>query len=349
MNDLFTPCELGGLRLRNRICRSATNDYAGNPDGTVSPVQREIYRQLAENDVGLIITGHACVCADGRNDPRQNRMDDDRFLPAQRELTGLVHRLGGCIVQQINHSGGLCPPSVIGGAPGAPGALEYAPGVQARAMDVREILRIEESFTAAAARAKAAGYDGIQIHCAHGYLFSQFLDPAWNPRDDAYGGSAENRFRIVRETIERVREATGPDYPVLLKLHVNTRRADPEFPEALVRFLEFAAAQNVAAAELSGVDFTQKPPEARRYYLEQAQWLAARTRLPLILVGGLRSLEDCQAARNAGMACVSASRPFICQPDFVRILKAGGVSSCRGCFGCFRCYQTTGKRCVLHR
>ncbi len=349
MKELFAPCTLGGLHLRNRICRSATNDYAGNVDGTVSAAQREIYRELAENEVGLIITGHACVSPDGRNDARQNRMDDDRFLTSQRELTGLVHRLGGTIVQQLNHSGGKCPPAVTGGTPAAPSAMEYIPGVTARALAKAEIRRIEDDFAAAAARAKAAGYDGVQIHGAHGYLFSQFIDPAWNQRDDCYGGSAENRFRIVRETIEKVREAVGGGYPVLLKLHTNLLQDDPGFRPALLRMLDFAAGHGVTAAELSGFDFAAQPPEKRRYYLDAAHGLAEHTALPLILAGGLRDRTDMQAALDAGMELACASRPFICQPGFVRIARAGGTSSCRGCYGCFRCYQTTGKRCVLHR
>ena len=139
MKDLFVPCTVGRLRLRNRICRSATNDYAGNPDGTVSDMQMQIYQQLAENDVGLIITGHACVCPEGRNDPRQNGMYDDRFIPSQQALTALVHRHGGTIVQQLNHSGGLCPPDVIGGTPAAPSPLAYQPGIQADALSKTEI------------------------------------------------------------------------------------------------------------------------------------------------------------------------------------------------------------------
>lgn len=329
MKELFAPCTLGGLHLRNRICRSATNDYAGNEDGTVSAAQREIYRELAENEVGLIITGHACVSPDGRNDARQNRMDDDRFVTPQRELTGLVHRLGG--------------------TPAAPSAMEYIPGVTARALAKAEIRRVEDDFAAAAARAKAAGYDGVQLHGAHGYLFSQFIDPAWNQRDDCYGGSAENRFRILRETIQKVREAVGEEYPVLLKLHTNLLQDDPGFRPALLRMLDFAAEHGVTAVELSGFDFAVQPPEKRRYYLDAARELAEHTALPLILAGGLRDRMDMQAALDAGMELACASRPFICQPGFARIARAGGTSSCRGCYGCFRCYQTTGKRCVLHR
>lgn len=350
MKDLFAPCTVGGLHLRNRICRSATNDYAGNLDGTVSDIQMQIYQQLAENDVGLIITGHACVCPEGRNDPRQNCMYDDRFIPSQQALTALVHRHGGKIVQQLNHSGGLCPPDVIGGTPAAPSPLAYKPGIQAYALSKAEILQIQDHFASAAMRAKEAGYDGVQIHCAHGYLFSEFIDPQTNERTDEYGGNAENRFRIVRETIMRVRKAVGSDYPILLKLHVNIRGQDADFPAALADMLHFAQSQGIAAAELSGYDFASQPPEARSYYLEQSKTLAALPDIPpLILVGGLHSRDTMQGALDAGMALVSAARPFICQPDFIRRIRDGGISACRGCYGCFRCYQQTGRRCVLHK
>lgn len=347
--DVFAPCTLGDMPLRNRICRSATNDYAGHADGTVSHAQRDIYRALAENEVGLIITGHACVSADGRNDPNQNCMYDDRFVAGQRALTDLVHCLGGKIVQQLNHSGGKCPPAVIGGTPLAPSAREYVPGVPARAMTVPEILRVQKDFAAAAERAKAAGYDGVEIHAAHGYLLSQFIDPAWNERADAYGGCAENRFRMLCETMERVRAAVGADFPVLLKLHVNLAQPAEEFEDALVRLLDFAAGLGIAAAELSGFDFAQQPPENRRYYLAQAARLAQRVSLPLILVGGLRDRADLQAALDAGMELAAVSRALICQPHFVRIAQHGGISACRACNGCFRCYPQTGRRCVLHK
>lgn len=348
-NFLFAPCTLGGMGLKNRICRSATNDRAGHTDGTVSDTQLDIYRALAENDVGLIITGHCCVSADGRNDPRQNAMHDSRFIAGQQRLTALVHDLGGKIVQQLNHSGGKCPPSVIGGTPVAPSAREYVPGVLARALTVQEILRVQEDFAAAAVRAKQAGYDGVQIHAAHGYLISQFIDPAWNQRTDEYGGSAENRFRMLRETMQRVRAAVGAAFPVLLKLHVNLVQPEGGFTDALVRQLDFAAGLGIAAAELSGFDFVQQPPEKRRYYLAQAEDLAQRVSLPLILVGGLRDRADMQEALDVGMALAAVSRALICQPHFVRIAKNGGVSSCRTCNGCFRSDALTGSRCVLHR
>lgn len=346
MSDLFAPFELGGLHLRNRICRSATNDYMGNPDGTVSAAQLAVYRELAEQQVGLIITGHACVCPSGRNDANQNAMYDDRFIAGQKALTDEVHAAGGCIVQQLSHAGGKSPQAVTGSAPEAPSALEYVPGAPARELTEADIGRIQDNFAAAAVRARQAGYDGVQLHCAHGYLLSEFIDPAWNRRTDVYGA---DRFRMARETLQKMRDAVGPDYPLLIKVHGNCQREQDEYPRLLHAFLNFCARLGVAAAEVSGYDFAAQPPEARQYYLQAAQAQAEHAGLPLILVGGLRDRDDMQAALDAGMAMASASRPFICQPDFVQRLRSGAVSACRGCYGCFRCYQASGKRCVLHR
>lgn len=350
MNKVFEPVQLGTMTVKNHIARSATNDYGGNEDGTVSAFQMEIYEQLAKNEVGLIITGHVCVCPDGRNDARQNGMYDDRFIEGQRALTDMVHGYGAKIVQQISHSGAKCPVAVIGGTPAAPSAVEVMPGVMPRALTVEEIVRIEDDFAAAAVRAKAAGYDGVQIHCAHGYLFSQFIEPAHNKRTDAYGGSAENRFRIVAETIAKVRAAVGPKYPVLIKIHTNAAEGDDVFEGELTEMLRTAQEMGADAAELSGFDFAKKRDgaDARLFYLARAARVSKASGLPCLLVGGARTLDDMQQVLDAGLCMVSMSRPFVCQPDIIPILKAGGASKCIGCFGCFKIYQTAGKRCVLH-
>lgn len=350
MSKVFEPITLGGMEIRNRIVRSATNDYAGNEDGTVSAFQMDIYKQLAKNEVGLIITGHVCVSPDGRNDPRQNGMYDDKFVEGQRQLVEMVHQYGAKIIQQLNHSGAKCPPAVIGGTPSAPSAVEVVPGVLPHALTEEEILRIENDFTTAAVRAQKAGFDGVQIHCAHGYLFSQFIDPAHNKRTDRYGGSAENRFRIVAETLAKVREAVGPSYPVFLKIHTNAAAGDETFEADLVEMLRTAQSLGATAAELSGFDFAAQPRgrEGRLYYLERASRVCKAVSLPCILVGGIRTIEEMAQVLDAGLQMVSLSRPFICQPDIIPILKAGGASKCIGCFGCFKIYQTDGKRCVLH-
>lgn len=348
MQRVFTELKLTNSIFRNRIARSATNDYAGNEDGTVNPTQLEINRALAQHEVGLIFTGHYAVCPQGHNDPRQNALWDDKFIAGHHALTDLVHQFGGKIVAQINHSGAQAQLTAIAGTPVAPSAVEKIPGILPRALTIEEIQQVEADFAAAAFRAKQAGYDGVQVHCAHGYLFSEFIDPAYNKRTDAYGGSAENRFRIAAETIQKIKAVCGAEYPVFLKIHTNVVEGQDAFPDELADMLRTAKALGVEAAELSGWDFPRKKPEERLYYLEAACQLRAKIDLPLILVGGVRTLAEMEQVLASGIDMVSMSRPFICQSDIVPRLKAGEESRCIGCFGCFSCYQKSGKRCVLH-
>lgn len=350
MSKVFEAVEFPHISFRNHIARSATNDYAGNEDGTVSAVQLEIYRALAQGGVGMIITGHYAVSPLGRNDSRQNALWDDSFIASQRTLTDLVHEHGAKIIAQINHAGAKAQAVAIGGAQQvAPSAVEVMPGVMPRALTAEEIMQIEDDFAAAALRAKQAGFDGVQVHLAHGYLFSQFIDPAHNKRGDQYGGLIENRFRIAAETLRKVRDAVGDTFPVFIKLHCNALEGDEQFTDDLIYMLETAKAFGVEAAEISGCDFAKQPKDKRLYYLERAAFARQKTGLPVILVGGIRTLEEMETVLDAGIDMVSLSRPLICQPDVLKRLKIGEASKCIGCYGCFSCYQKTGKRCVLHK
>lgn len=350
MSNIFQEVQFPHILFKNHIARSATNDYAGNEDGTVSPFQMEIYRGLAVNEVGMIITGHYAACPLGRNDIHQNALWDDKFIASQRKLVDMVHENGTKIIAQINHAGAKAQAAAIGGAqPVAPSEVEVMPGVMPRSLTVGEIAQIEDDFASAARRAKEAGFDGVQVHCAHGYLFSQFIDPAHNKRDDAYGGTAQNRFRIVEETLRKVRIAVGKDYPVFIKIHSNAVEGDERFEDDLLYMLGTAKALGVEAAEISGCDFAKQPRDKRLYYMDRALRMRQKAGLPVILVGGIRSLTEMDKVLDAGLDMVSLSRPFICQPDIIKRLKDGESARCIGCFGCFSCFQKTGKRCVLHK
>ncbi|MGE4548909.1 MAG: HisA/HisF-related TIM barrel protein [Intestinibacillus sp.] len=350
MSKIFEEVRLPHITFKNHIARSATNDYAGNEDGTVSDSQMEIYRELAINEVGMIITGHYAVCPLGRNDIHQNALWNDKFVESQRKLVDMVHKNGSKIVAQLNHAGAKAQAAAIGGAqPAAPSAVEVMPGVMPRALTVQEIEQIEDDFASAARRAKEAGFDGVQVHCAHGYLFSQFIDSAHNKRDDVYGGTVQNRFRIVEETLHKVRDAVGENYPVFIKIHSNAIEGDGQFEDDLLYMLSTAKALGAEAAEISGCDFAKQPRDKRLYYMDRAVRLRQETGLPVILVGGIRSLAEMDEVLDAGLDMVSLSRPFICQPDIIKRLVAGERSRCTGCYGCFSCFQKTGKRCVLHK
>mgnify|MGYP003072012557 CR=1 FL=1 len=206
-------------------------------------------------------------------------------------------------------------------------------------------------FEVIAKLSKELGFDGIQLHCAHGYLLSQFLDPTTNLRTDDYGGSAANRFRFPGECLTAIRQAVGQDYPVLVKVNTNCAgEADEAYAQDILYFCRQFEALGADAIELSGYNWLglgkKKVPT---FYLDRAKAIRQEVKLPLILVGGVRGPESAQAILDAGIDFVSASRPFICQPDFVRHLEKGEDSPCIGCTKCLgNIWAKEGRRCVKH-
>lgn len=349
MEKAFAPCSLGGMELRNRIVRSATFDPLGSPDGEVTEEQIGQSRALAGNQVGLIISAMTNVSPEGIGAALQNAIYDDRFLPGHRRLTAAVHGAGGKVVLQINHAGA----SGIRPAPPSPsGVTSRNSKAPSREMTRAEMQAVAADFAAAAARTRAAGYDGVQIHCAHGYLLSEFLSPYDNRRTDEYGGSAENRFRFPGEVIAAVRKAVGPDYPVLIKLNSNAERDDEAYGQDLLLYGKRLAELGVTAIEVSGYDFTPQGKSGKsNYYLERAAALRRACGIPVILVGGMRSKADLETVLDAGIDLVSLSRPFISEPDLVKKMMEGqersNCISCSKCFVLMAKYKPGGRRCIL--
>ena len=215
---------------------------------------------------------------------------------------------------------------------------------------MEEIHHIEQCFIAAAKRLQSAGCDGVQLHAAHSYLLSRFIDPTFNQREDEYGGTIENRFRMVEEIICGIHGACGKDFPVLIKVNVDTKAEDAEgYHRDMVWLLRRAKALGVELVEFSGVDFINLPKTATLYYLPQVKRLRAEVPdMPLSLVGGVRSLADMEAVIEAGIECVSLGRSLIAEPDFVTKELAGGEKSI--CVSCSRCFvlphMHPGIRCV---
>jgi len=196
-----------------------------NENGEVTPNLTKHIMDLVEGGVGLIISGHACVHPIGRTAQNQLGIYSDIQVPEFKEMVMKVHESDGKIVAQLNHGGAQSNPSVTGVMPIAPSAMPETEGKKAtvpasRAMTQKDIDQIVTSFRDAAIRAKKAGFDGVQLHCAHGYLLSQFLSPFFNKRTDQYGGKVSNRTRIIVDTYNEVRNAVGVNYPVMIKMNV---------------------------------------------------------------------------------------------------------------------------------
>jgi 2,4-dienoyl-CoA reductase-like NADH-dependent reductase (Old Yellow Enzyme family) len=219
MSRLFETTHIKGLRLPNRFIRSATWEGMATAEGACTPRLVELMRELAQGGVGLIITGHTYVRQDGQASPWQLGIYGDELVAGLRQMTRAVHEAGGRIVVQIAHAGVFAIPG-----PGRAAVLsvshgENSAGPATKVMSIEDIHDLAMAFAQAAERAKAAEFDGVEIHAAHGYLLSQFLSPAFNRRRDKYGGPIENRARVLLEVLGKVRATVGQEFPVLAKMN----------------------------------------------------------------------------------------------------------------------------------
>ncbi len=349
MSKLFERSAINGMELSNRFVRSATWEGMAAEDGSVTPKLTETLAALARGGVGLIITSHAYVLREGQAGPWQLGIYKDELIEGLWDLTTAVHENGGKVVVQITHAGNFAAKQLIGRSPLVVSDFEGLSKSPRQEMTIDYIRELVVAFGESARRAKAAGFDGVQIHSAHGYLLSQFLSPAFNRREDEYGGSIENRARIHLETYQAVRKAVGDEFPVLIKLNCQDFAENGLRSEESRTVGRMLAEAGLDAIELSGGLLTGgklspsrsgiKSEEQEAYFKEDAQAFKNEINIPLILVGGIRSLEVAEHLVEDGVAdYVSMSRPFIREPALINRWKAGDRQRARCnsdnlCFG----------------
>jgi len=350
MANVFTPIRLGNLELKNRFVRSATNAKLAADDGSCTPELIEANRKLAAGAVGLVITGLAYVQESGKSGQGQLGCCADFQLPGLTEMADAVHDAGGKIAMQVAFGGLNSNPELTGVPAAGPSVLETDDGPVGAEMTVDEIQKTVAAFGEAAARAKEAGFDAVQLHGAHGYGLSQFLSPYFNRRTDEYGGSLENRARMLMDAVDAVKRAAGTDYPILVKINTSDRLDGGFSNEDMLEVCGMLEEAGVDAIELSGgttLALKLKKPEDSFSWLgkeEVVYWEDAaakykkRVRLPLILVGGVRSFETSERLVTDGAAeCISFSRPLIREPALIKRWEEGDrrPAECISCNGCF--------------
>lgn len=334
MSVLFEPTEIKGVRLENRFVRSATWEGMATEEGACTPRLSELVVRLADGGVGLIITSHAYVSKEGQASPWQLGIHADEMVRGLGEMVHEVHARGGRIFAQIAHGGILASPQLSGQEPIGPSRVNELVSSPHREMSLEDVHGIIEAFGLAASRAKEAGFDGVQIHAAHGYLLSQFLSPAFNRRKDRYGGSLENRARALMEVCGRVRTAVGHDFPVMVKMNCQDYLDGGLSLEESARVAEMLSIAGVDGIEVSGGTLLSgkfipsrlgiSSPEKEAYFQDAAKAFKGRVAVPIILVGGIRSYEVARRLVGEGVAdYISMSRPFIREPGIVRRWKAG--------------------------
>jgi 2,4-dienoyl-CoA reductase-like NADH-dependent reductase (Old Yellow Enzyme family) len=303
MTDVFEPIAINGMRLPNRFVRSATYEGLAAEDGCVTDGLLALYGELARGDIGLIVVGYAYVQPNGKGAPGMLGIWSDDHIEGLRQLTRTAHEQAAWVASQIVHCGRQTFPELIVGLPVAPSAVPTRKfGATPRELTSSEIEEIAEDFGRAAARAKAAGFDAVQIHCAHGYLLNQFLARNSNRRTDEYGGGIEGRARALFEVYSRIRDAVGKDYPVLIKLNCADFVEDGLELEESLWVARRLAEMGIDAIEVSGGvwDTTadegksiQKGVPRRRpegYFLSYIEKFKQSVDVPVIAVGGTETL-----------------------------------------------------------
>ena len=329
---LWQPGRIGPMELRNRTIRSATNEHLSEPDGQLTSVWVETLSELAQQEVGLVITGHLCVDRTQRADEGQPVLDGQTDRVLLKQAAEGVHQAGGRIAAQLSASGKK--------------AMERVNGRPAKAPEdfsLSELDQLVEQFRLGVQLCREAGFDAVQIHTAHGYLLSNFLNPEENRRTDEYGGSLENRFRLPARILQAAREAAGPEMALLVK-------ADSNGSGDLHHLLELYQQAGVDCIEVSGIDFAARSGEKRPFYADALLSARAGIQVPLSLVGGIFDLETAEQILEQGISFVSFSRALICQPDFIARMKRGEQtsSSCLACNQCYQIYRRRPVRCIQH-
>jgi len=251
--SVFEQTSLAGIQLKNRIIRSATHEGMADEKGFPTEKLNKLYIRLAKGGAGAIITGYAGIQADGKSPLLAMLMiDSDDAIPAYREITRAVHEYGTPIIMQIAHCGRQTRSKSTGMQTVAPSAIRdkfYSEDMPKELSDA-EIIRIIDNFVSAIVRVRQAGFDGVQLHLAHGYLLSEFLSSHSNRRTDRWGGSTENKYRIVGEIFKRAREQVG-DYPILVKMNAHDGRRNGMKIEEAVQISRMLEQSGCAAIEVS--------------------------------------------------------------------------------------------------
>ena len=349
-SKLFTPARIGGVEIRNRIVMPPMTTRLADAEGHVTDATIAYFGARACGGVGLVTVEMASPEKVGRHRARELGIYDDRFLPGLRRLVVAIHAAGAKASIQLGSAGGHTRADVCGEAPIAPSAIPHfvyevtGETVVPIEMTRERIERTTLAFVAAAVRARAAGFDCVEIHAAHGYLLSQFLCPEENRRSDEYGGSLENRARFALDIVRRTRRAV-PDVGLIVRIS-----ADDLFPTGMpfaegLQVAKWAAAAGADAIHVSAGHYRSLPSAQMMtppmecdegLFLDYAARIRAEVTVPVIAVGRLGDPELAKAAVDSGKAdFVALGRSLIADPEWVtKVQRSRAIRRCLSCNTC---------------
>ncbi|MGB1581416.1 MAG: NADH:flavin oxidoreductase [Nevskiales bacterium] len=374
----FEPLQIGPIKLKNRIIKSATNEGMA-PRGVPSKMLVEYHRRVAAGGAGLSTVAYCAVTPDGRTFPDQVCLDE-QTIPHLRALTDAVHAAGGKACAQITHGGSFnflprlstrYPLSSSGGF-NPVGLMVWRPFKQG--MSPADLQRMANDFAKAALKAEQAGFDAVEIHMGHGYLLSQFISPLYNKRRDQYGGDARGRAQFPAMVLRRVLDAVGERLAVICKISVIEgvkKGATAQDSAEVVRVLEQTGAHLVVLSGGMNVEspwqiFGSQLPASVADTVQNPvmRWGARLTRLfepkldfkplflrehslkirqavamPLAYLGGSKDLADIDTVLADGFDAVAMGRALLHEPDLINRYQQGAATQ-SGCTSCNECVPT---------
>lgn len=313
---LTLPC---GARLKNRIAKSAMSDSLGDGRGQPTEAQIRIYDRWARGGLALAVVGEVQGTGHYAEKPGNLVLDADADTARFDALARAGSAEAAHLWLQLGHAGAMADPLIS--APKGPSALDL-PGLRCAALSVPEIEALPAEFARTAARAKRHGFGGVQVHAAHGFLLSQFLSPLFNHRTDAYGGTLENRMRLMRAVIDAVRAAVGPAFPIGLKINASDQLEGGFQPDEALAALAALDTTGLDLIDISGGTYFPGAPSASDragagpYFLDFADRARAVTSVPLMVTGGFKTRAQAEAAVATGRAdVVGLARALVIDPD----------------------------------
>jgi 2,4-dienoyl-CoA reductase-like NADH-dependent reductase (Old Yellow Enzyme family)/thioredoxin reductase len=336
---LLEPVKVGAMLLRNRIVMPPMYTSSGRPDGSVTKTTKDYYSERARGGVGMIIVEYSYVDDKlSRAAPSQLGAYSDHMIAGLNELVEAIKANGAAALLQIVHGGRQCAPGATGRQPVAPSAIPCKSiGVMPRELTLAEIEEIQKAFVEAARRAKQAGFDGVEIHGAHGYLICEFLSSYTNKRTDKYGGGLENRALFALETIRKVRDEVGNGFTVGYRMSADEYVPGGLTLEETSRFAKMLEGDGVDYIHVSGAIEESAHHTIPPMYIEKAhlvhlaEGIKKVVTIPVITVSA-HDVETAEEALRAGKAdLVALGRALIADPEIPKKLASGRIDDIRPC------------------
>ncbi|GLR49120.1 NADH:flavin oxidoreductase/NADH oxidase family protein [Shinella yambaruensis] len=337
--SLFSPLTLpNGATIPNRIAKAAMEENMADGDHAPSAELISLYRAWAEGGSGLIITGNVMIDARAMTGPAGVVLEDDRYLDRFKTWADVARSGGGQVWMQINHPGRQMPAG-LGQPTLAPSAVALDLGAQSkvfpvpREMTPADIAEVERRFVNTAVLAERAGFTGVEIHAAHGYLLSQFLSPLANHRKDRWGGSLENRARLLLDIVRSVRAVVSPSFAVAVKLNSADFQRGGFSPEEAQAVVAMLGNLGVDLVELSGGSYEapammgaardDRTLAREAYFLEFARKIGEVATMPLMVTGGIKRREVAETVIESGVAMAGIATALAIEPNLPRNWKLG--------------------------